>query len=355
MSNEPIPGFIVTTKSKPCPLCQRFGWCLIAKDGHAALCQRVESKKKWKGAGWYHVLDASIKPVYIPTKKPEKPKTDSRWSAEAIRYAANIDPTARGRLAIKLGLPESGLNCITLIGWRDEKASGCFTFPENDGDGKIIGLNRRYESGEKKVIAGGERGITLPTGWNLPTDQPLWIVEGPTDAAGLTAAGLKAIGRPSNSGGVAHLARAIKAIPSDRTVIVIGENDERYDKILKRLRCPGLEGATSVAVQLAELLPHRIEWAMPPVGYKDARDYLTSKNHGNENWHNRGKDFAYIVRSESKPAATTIDEYKAELELRQNEFDFESDSWGIDTPIGEILSRHSSGPSTESDLSALFQ
>lgn len=355
MSKEPVPGFIVTTTAKPCPLCQRSGWCLIAKDGHAALCQRVESKKKWKGAGWYHVLDASIKPVYIPTKKPDKPKTDSRWSAEAIRYAANIDPTARGRLAVKLGLPESGLNCIPLIGWRDEKASGCFTFPEKDGDGKIIGLNRRYESGEKKVIAGGERGITLPTCWNNPTDEPLWIVEGPTDAAGLTVAGLKAIGRPSNNGGASHLARAIKAISETRTIIVLGENDERFDKLLKRLRCPGIEGATAVAVQLTASLPHRIEWAMPPAGYKDAREWLTSKNHGDASWSSRGKDFAYIVRSESRPAAMAIEEHKADLELRQNEFEFESDSWGVDSPVDEILSRIGSAPAAESDLSALFQ
>jgi len=355
MSKEPIPGFIVTTSAKPCPICQRSGWCLIAKDGHAALCKRVESPKKWKEAGWYHVLDATVKPVYTPTKKPDKPKSDSIWPAEAIRYAANIDPAARGRLAIKLGLPETGLNCIPLIGWRDEKASGCFTFPEKDGDGKVIGINRRYETGEKKVIAGGERGITLPTGWNSPTDQPLWIVEGPTDAAGLTVAGLKAIGRPSNNGGAIHLARAIKAIPVDRTIIVIGENDERYDKILKRLRCPGLEGAISVAMQLAETLPHRIEWAMPPAGFKDARDWLTSKHHGDTNWLDRGKDFAYIVRSQSKPAKMTAEQYKEELELNQNEFEFETDSWGIDSAIGEILTRHNSVPHTESDFEAIFQ
>ncbi|WP_171475045.1 hypothetical protein [Frigoriglobus tundricola] len=49
-------------------------------------------------------------------------------------------------------------------------------------------------------MPGSKRGLTLPTGWR-DRPGPVFVVEGPTDAAALTAAGLAAVGRPSNAGG----------------------------------------------------------------------------------------------------------------------------------------------------------
>ena len=46
------------SKTNPCPVCSKQDWCLYAKDGSAAICQRIEegSKKRCGDAGWLHVL-----------------------------------------------------------------------------------------------------------------------------------------------------------------------------------------------------------------------------------------------------------------------------------------------------------
>src|SRR5581483_8595311 len=53
-------------------------------------------------------------------------------------------------------------------------------------------------------------------------DGPVYITEGPSDVLALTALNLAAIGRPSNVGGVEHLARLLSDVPADRPIIVGG-------------------------------------------------------------------------------------------------------------------------------------
>ncbi|MHC4357133.1 MAG: DUF3854 domain-containing protein, partial [Planctomycetota bacterium] len=45
-------------KNHLCPICSKPDWCLIAKDGSAAICARIEdgSVKKCGDAGWLHML-----------------------------------------------------------------------------------------------------------------------------------------------------------------------------------------------------------------------------------------------------------------------------------------------------------
>ena len=140
------------------------------------------------------------------------------------------------------------------------KGSGwapCWGVPERDADGVVIGVARRFPDGTKKQMAGGKRGLTYAIS-NLAGDGPILCPEGASDVVALIAAGLVAIGRPSNTGGAKMLSELLCYSPS--SVIVLGENDQKPDG-----RCPGREGMEKVAAQLASSLPtHVVRMAMPP-------------------------------------------------------------------------------------------
>lgn len=102
-----------------------------------------------------------------------------------------------------------------------------------------------------------------------------------TDTAALTAAGLCAIGRPSNHGGAELLGQLLAKWPADRGIIVVGENDENR---------AGLEGAISVSRKLARSLRRRVPYAIPPAKAKDVRAWLTADSRRETDWRERGNE-----------------------------------------------------------------
>ena len=78
---------------------------------------------------------------------------------------------------------------------------------------------------------------------------------------------MAAVGRPSCTGGVELLAELLNGV--DHDIIVVGENDAKPDG-----RWPGRNGAKEVAQKLADLLDRKVQWTLPPGGFKDVRDYL---------------------------------------------------------------------------------
>jgi hypothetical protein len=165
--------------------------------------------------------------------------------------AQNLTEERRAELAAALGLPEASLAAIRLLGFNEEDPFGpCWTFPEVDGNGRVVGINRRRRDSRKKAMDSGHRGLTVPDGWQ-EREGPVLLVEGPSDVLGATAMGLAAIGRPSNTGGVEHLTALLQGLPADRQVIVVGEWDPKPDG-----KWPGKDGAVKVAGELTEKL-HR--------------------------------------------------------------------------------------------------
>jgi hypothetical protein len=151
------------------------------------------------------------------------------------------------------------------MGWSDRDEA--WTFPERDGSGRVIGILRRYRDGTKWLIAGGQRGLYLPAGWEEGTQQ-LIVPEGASDVAALLSHGCRAVGRPSCRGGVDQL-RQLLADREDR-VVILGDNDAKPDG-----SWPGLDGAKAVADALVHDLGDRVRWTLPRPGYKDIRAYLT--------------------------------------------------------------------------------
>jgi hypothetical protein len=75
--------------------------------------------------------------------------------------------------------------------------------------------------------------------------------------------------RPSNTGGVDHLAVLLNDLPRDRRIVVVGENDEKENGLW-----PGRDGAERVAADLARLLGRKVEALLPPGDAKDPREFV---------------------------------------------------------------------------------
>jgi hypothetical protein len=191
------------------------------------------------------------------------------FEALARKCAANLTPEDHEDLSESLGLPVEALDALPLLGARVEAfGERVWTFPERDGHGRIVGLSRRYRNGEKRAFPDSKRGLTVPSGWQ-ERPGPILLPEGASDVLALAMAGLSAIGRPSNTGGVNHLAELLRDIQPDRKIFVLGENDCKSDG-----DWPGREGAEKTAAELGRLLGRKIAWALTPDGKKDARQWV---------------------------------------------------------------------------------
>lgn len=208
---------------------------------------------------------ASIRQRVMTPGSREADSCDSHWKAQAEQLAAAATDAMCEELADELGVSSEALRSLGL-GWHDKQQ--CWTFPERDGRGQVIGVSTRYPDGHKGFLKGGQRGLYYPAGWQ-PGSGALLIVEGASDtAAGLTA-GLNTVGRPSCKGGVKHLIELLQESPVDCDVVVVGEMDAKPDG-----SWPGKDGAVDVATQLASHLARPVRWMLPPDGHKDLRAWL---------------------------------------------------------------------------------
>ncbi len=175
-----------------------------------------------------------------PAKAAKRPAPS--WESEAARYSLNFTEKVRDELAVRLCLPASVFGQFPRIGaWRTEDrplVGGGWTFPEYNAAGVCLGLAERYYKTDKKsFMKGGNRALSIPTGWR---ERPgaVYVPEGPSDTLALTAAGLAAVGRPSNTGGTDHLIELFRDVPAARQIVILGENDRKPDG-----SWPGRDGA----------------------------------------------------------------------------------------------------------------
>lgn len=190
---------------------------------------------------------------------------DPHWKAQADQLTAAVSDAMYEELADELGVASEALRRLGL-GWHEGQR--CWTFPERNGRGQVIGISTRYREGDKGFLNGGHRGLYYPPDWQ-PGSGWLLIVEGASDTAAGVTAGLSTVGRPSCTGGVKHLVELLRDAAADCKIVVIGEMDAKPDG-----SWPGKYGAVDVAMQLASHLARPVRWALPPNGHKDLRAWL---------------------------------------------------------------------------------
>ena len=126
----------------------------------------------------------------------------------------------------------------------------------SDASGRIIGIRLRLPSGRKLAVKGGKEGLFIPEG--LDGAHRLLICEGATDTAALLDLGFSAVGRPSCTGGIRHLADLVRRLAAAEVVIVADADP------------PGQAGARRLAGALVAYCP-AVKVITPPPGSKDAR------------------------------------------------------------------------------------
>lgn len=278
------------SKGEPCPLCGKPDWCKVSSDGDAVLCGRSPDLP----AGWARrkpAKDGRI--LYVreragastrgapPPRPTPKPSTAPRHLSEVSdRCRAALGADRLDALARDLGVRADALRDLA-PGWASpgllaeigagggkgwSRDAGAFTFPERDGEGRVVGLSLRAPNGAKGAPSCARRGLVVPADPTRLAD-PLLIVEGASDVAACLTLGLAAVGRPSNVGGADDLAAMLR----DRRVMVVGERDERDG------RWPGRVGAVRVTEALASAWGRPVEWTLPPSGAKDVRAWVCAR------------------------------------------------------------------------------
>lgn len=186
-------------------------------------------------------------------------------AAQVQELAASLSVSPESLRALNVGwAPEASLRDLGAggSGWREDYPAGAYSFPERDAVGGVIGVSFRTADGRKGTARGAARGLTYPT--NPVCGGECLIVEGATDVAACLTMGMRAVGRPSCSGGAALLAAHLRGAE----VMVVGENDQRGGA------WPGRDGAERLADQLREAWGCAVRVSLPPEGAKDVRAFL---------------------------------------------------------------------------------
>lgn len=245
--------------NRRCPVCDHADWCLVSEDGTAAICPRTKSDKRVGDAGWLHRLGHdSNRPPPCMTVKIDCQRVSPREVAALARRCQRAAERA-GKLeefADRLGLSVESLRSFG-VGWL--KRQRCSTWPMVDARGTLVGINRRFYNGAKRVIRGHRAGLYVPA--DLPLDlsgSTLLICEGGTDAIAARELGFAAVGRFSCTHGARMLVRLVRH-RQPGMVVVIADRDG-----------PGRRGAERLA---SALLPYTgcLKSIHPPPPHKDLR------------------------------------------------------------------------------------
>jgi 5S rRNA maturation endonuclease (ribonuclease M5) len=252
---------------RPCPICQKPDWCLVATDDSAGICARVESPRRCGDAGWLHRFnDDAPRPrwrgVQMVVVSRSGPPLDLGLLSASFRKA--LDGDQLQKLARSLGLTVNSLTALG-IGWSAHHRA--WSFPMTDAAGNVLGIRLRRPNGFKFSVAGGRDGLFLPASpmiSNSPmiTNGRLLVCEGATDTAALLDLGFcGVVGRPNCAGGVRLLVDLVQKW-QPKEVVIIADADE-----------PGRRGADYLASVLTAYVAALLTIRTPD-GIKDVRAWL---------------------------------------------------------------------------------
>lgn len=264
------PGFIRVTHRRPCPVCGRPDWCLLADDGSKAVCARTLSSRPMGDAGYIHQLTETVDaPVRRPLRKPPPrahPGQRQDWNAMARQLEESLDDET------VLGAEQSlGVSAHSLwrLGMGLCRVRSALSFPMFDKPDHAVGIRLRTADGKKFAVSGSTNALFVPR--QIKGDGFLLIVEGPTDTAAALDLGFDAIGRPSCSAAVAATVKVVEEL-GHRDIVVLANYDDAKVRPSGGVFFPGQEGAKKLAAELVAL-PGRSVRVVYPLKGKDVRQW----------------------------------------------------------------------------------
>lgn len=254
--------WIRCNKESKCPICGKGDWCMVARDGTAAICPRVSdgSHRNLGESGWLHKIGDGIRDSLRKSinRRPSQSHPSDSISWPGVQNSCERKGTEKDRLTLgrQLGVRASSLSDLGV--GLDLRRN--YTFPMHDGRGNVIGIRiRSRDGGAKWAWKGSRNGLFLPR--TKPTCDWLYICEGPTDTAACIGEGLAAIGRASCNSGKEYIYEYVK---HQRQIIIIADTDG-----------VGMDGAWSLAHYLADNMMGNIKVICPSYG-KDVREWIAN-------------------------------------------------------------------------------
>lgn len=252
-------------REHPCGICGKPDWCLVAPDGSAAICSRIEegARSRAGDAGWLFILREDDRPAPRSRSVRLRPPPPDLAPLVAARVAStparNLERWARELYVSVAALQQ-------LRSFESKRWVHCLCFPMVDALGQVVGVRVRHRSGKKWSAPGSRAGAFVPA--DMPATGPLFLVEGPTTCTAALTLGLAAVGRSSARPADDLELPALQQLARGRDVVLVGENDQKADG-----KWPGRDGAEHAAERLL-LFAASIRVTFPLSQFKDLRDAL---------------------------------------------------------------------------------
>lgn len=223
-----------------CPICNKPDGCLVAGDGGAVICARIEEgsiKKVGKGrfrGGFLHITGDFTPKKY---EAPEKP--DINWGVRNTRYVGQLYANKESFYSMLLEQRISMMYAMRFnIGWND----GCITIPVYSMSHLICGIQKR-RGNEKRYMEWSDMGVFVPMSFFQNTSKTLAVAEGWSDTIAAMMYGFNAIGKVNAFVGSEEVVLYARSHPTIERVIIFADDNE--DGV-------GLEGAEETAGLLEE-------------------------------------------------------------------------------------------------------
>lgn len=289
-------------EAKQCPACGHARLCSVSTEGQACICRRgVKSAhpihEKGGAVAYLHeAAELGAAPGSLRRSNPGLAKDAAvKLSAAELellvrRFRADLVPNRLRRYAASLGVSVRSLEAYG-VGYHVGHRAHCF--PMYDGEFRPVGVRIRDVVDGRKCqfcVPGSRNGLFVPEGFAEDANAvyPYVVLpEGPTDCAAAWDMGVRAVGRPSNSGGADYLKAVVRHRVRDEFVLVADNDGIKWHRDAAGNRTdpfwPGIDGALAVAGKLRGPC-FRLRFAMPPGGAKDLRE-----------WFNAGGDDARLL------------------------------------------------------------
>ena len=208
----------VSDANTKCPICHRNDWCLIAENGSAAICSRIEkgSVKRVGEAGYLHILSKD----FSPKKYEVEPSPYVDWHTKMSIQGANL---LSKRKEFGDFCKYTGVNPIAALRFNLGYLDGWFTIPFYREANVISGIQRR-KGPLKRPIKHSKLGVFVPSAFFQYKCKTLAVTEGWSDAVAAIQYGFNAIGKFNSHCGDEWVSYYAKHIKCER-VLIFADND----------------------------------------------------------------------------------------------------------------------------------